>query len=134
MIMTMAIGNLTEDPEATKTENGIFLCRFTLAVDTDARGAAKRTEFVKVTVWDKRAESCMKYLKKGRLISVYGEPSVSPYIGRDGKARASMRLNAYNVSFLSVPKGEEVIDEPIDQSSGINDSDIAVPGNDEIPF
>ena len=59
------IGNLTKDPELNQTANGIYVCKFTLAItrrfsNTDGN---KETDFLPIIVWRTQAERCGKYLK-----------------------------------------------------------------------
>ena len=47
------IGNLTKDPELTRTQqNGTMLCKFTLAITRNyAKDGKHETDFLPVTVW-----------------------------------------------------------------------------------
>ena len=67
MNKVILIGNLTRDPELTDTANGTAVCRFAIAVSRDYAGADgnRETDFFNITVWNKQAENCGKYLKKG---------------------------------------------------------------------
>lgn len=58
-------------------------------------------DFFRVTTWRGLAETCGKYLDKGRKVCVIGAVSVSTYKGQDGQTRASMEVTAEDVEFLS---------------------------------
>ena len=62
-------------------------------------------DFFRVTAWRGLAETCGKYLDKGRKVCVVGPVSVNTYTGNDGQTRASMEVTAEDVEFLSA-KGE----------------------------
>lgn len=98
------IGNLTRDPETRVTQSGSSVCSFTVAVNR--RGQDDKTDFFRVSAWNKTGETCQKYLAKGRKVAVTGPVSVSTYTGQDGKAYANLEVMAQDVEFLT-PKGEQ---------------------------
>ena len=98
------IGNLTRDPETRVTQSGASVCSFTVAVSR--RGQDDKTDFFRVSAWNKTGETCQKYLAKGRKVAVTGPVSVSTYTGQDGKAYANLEVMAQDVEFLT-PKGEQ---------------------------
>lgn len=98
------IGNLTRDPETRVTQSGASVCSFTVAVNR--RGQDDKTDFFRVSAWNKTGETCQKYLAKGRKVAVTGPVSVSTYTGQDGKTYANLEVMAQDVEFLS-PKAEQ---------------------------
>ena len=72
------IGNLTRDVELRTTQSGKSVANFTVAVNRRAKpGEKAEADFFRVSVWDKQAETCQKYLAKGRKVCVIGSVSVS---------------------------------------------------------
>ena len=63
------IGRLTRDPElryAAGTQMAIT--RFSIAIDRPTRqGEERKTDFPTIVVFGKQAETCEKYLSKGRI-------------------------------------------------------------------
>lgn len=100
------IGRLTKAPELKHTANGTAVTTFTLAVD---RFTKDETDFIPIVVWRAQAESCAKYLDKGKLCAVDGRLQIRTYEANDGKKRSIAEVVADNVRFLS-PKGDAVID------------------------
>lgn len=98
------IGNLTRDPETRVTQSGSSVCSFTVAVNR--RGQDDKTDYFRVSAWNKTGETCQKYLAKGRKVAVTGPVSVSTYTGQDGKTYANLEVMAQDVEFLST-KGEQ---------------------------
>ena len=98
------IGNLTSDPELRMTTAGKQVCNFTVAVNRRNRSEGPEADFFRVAAWNKLAETCNKYLAKGRKVCVIGSVSVHTYTGGDGSGRANLELMANDVEFLS-PKG-----------------------------
>lgn len=103
------IGNLTRDPETRVTQSGSSVCSFTVAVNR--RGQDDKTDFFRVSAWNKTGETCQKYLAKGRKVAVTGPVSVSTYTGQDGKTYANLEVMAQDVEFLT-PKGEQPAPAP----------------------
>lgn len=101
----MYIGRLGADPEMAYSQEGEPRTTFRLAVDV-GYGDNKRTDWVRVTVWGKQAESVNAYCKKGAKVLVEGN-DLSPYafIDKDsGEARATLQLTARDVRFLDSRK------------------------------
>lgn len=97
------IGNLTRDPESRTTQTGKQLCRFTVAVNRVSEG----TDYFSVTAWEKLAESCGKYLKKGRLVYVRGPVNAATYTAKDGTTKAALEVRAEAVQFLTAAEAKE---------------------------
>lgn len=98
------IGNLTRDPETRVTQSGSSVCSFTVAVNR--RGQDDKTDYFRVSAWNKTGETCQKYLAKGRKVAVTGPVSVSTYTGQDGKTYANLEVMAQDVEFLT-PRAEQ---------------------------
>ena len=97
MLKAIMIGRLTKEPELRMTTAGKSVCNFDLAINLKD----DRAVYVRVTAWEKNAENCHRNLHKGSLVSVTGEPGADAYIGKDGKAKGSLRVTAKEVEFLS---------------------------------
>ena len=106
------IGNLVRDPETGVTQGGIKWCAFTVAVNK--RGKENEAVFIRVTAWRALADSCGKYLRKGRKVCVTGESEAHGWIGQDGSARAQVELTARDVEFLGGGQGQSGSREPTD--------------------
>jgi single-strand DNA-binding protein len=82
------LGNLTRDPELRYTENAKAVCTFGLATNrnwtTDKGEKREETEFHRIVAWEKLAEVCDQYLKKGRKIYAEGRLQTRSYTGEDG--------------------------------------------------
>ena len=96
------IGRLTRDPEMRFTASGKAVANFTIAVDRNRPSSqgVRETDFIRIIVWDKQAETCSNYLGKGRLVAVDGRLQVRTYQGQDGQNRTIAEVVAENVRFL----------------------------------
>ena len=100
----MIMGNLGKDPELKYTQSGTAVCGFSVAVHEswrDKEGAKQESvEWVNVTVWNKQAENCAKYLKKGSSVYLEGAIKTDSY-EKDGQKRYSTKIVAREVKFLN---------------------------------
>jgi single-strand DNA-binding protein len=101
----LMMGNLTADPELRFTSSGKAVTSFNLAISRFSKNEDKSTTFVKIVTWEKQAENCAKFLKKGSLASVEGRLQIRPYTDKNGETRRSTEIIATNVQFLNT-RGE----------------------------
>ncbi|HOP74050.1 MAG TPA: single-stranded DNA-binding protein [Bacillota bacterium] len=96
------IGRLTRDPELRYTPNGVAVANFDLAVDRPVpnQQGERETDFIRIVVWQKQAEHCANYLKKGRLVAVEGRLQIRSYETQDGQKRRVAEVVANQVQFL----------------------------------
>lgn len=127
------IGNLTRDPEVSNTNNGIPVCKFTLAVSR--RFGNTETDFLPVIVWRGQAENCGKFLKKGSKAAVAGSIQTRTYDANDGSKRYITEIVADEVQFLSTKGDGEIPPASIPQGNGsgshIGGSAVT---DDDLPF
>jgi len=103
MNSTNLIGRLVRDPELVKTEDGVSICNFRLAVD-DTFSKEDRADFLNVTVFGNQAEVCKKYLAKGLICGVQGRLRTETYTDKEGVKRYPTKIVAERVQFLSFPE------------------------------
>jgi len=100
------IGYLGGDPELRYTQDGTPVTSFSVA--TNRRWSAQdgttqeKTVWFRVTAWRRQAETCNEYLTKGQRVLVVGEvEEPGTWTDQEGNARASLEVQARNVTFLS---------------------------------
>ena len=91
------IGRLGKDPELKYTPNGVAVAEFSLATSSKVKDQ-EVTEWHNIKVWDKRAEVCAKYLKKGSLVYVEGRIETRSW-EKDGQKRYKTEIVAGDVQF-----------------------------------
>lgn len=134
MNICILIGRLTKDAEYTETSAGKKVCRLSIAVDRDFANASgeKETDFFNIVVWGNRAESCAKYLKKGKRIAVEGRIQNRAYEDREGIKRSVTEIVAMDVKFLS-PKSTDI--EPEEEVAVRKERPQLEPiDDDDLPF
>ncbi len=103
------IGNLGRDPELRSTPTGKPVANFTVAVSRVGRDAGgertEETEWFRINAWDKLAETCAQYLKKGAKVYVEGRLQTRKYSDRDGVERTSVEVVANELLMLDSRPG-----------------------------
>ena len=100
------VGNLGRDPEMRFIPSGQAVTSFSVAV-SDGFGDRKKTIWFRVSAWEKLAETCNNYLKKGSKVLVEGrmnaDDSGNPrtWNRQDGSTGASYEITAQTVRFLT---------------------------------
>ena len=110
----MVIGRLGRDPELRYTQSGSPVASLRIATDesyTDKDGnRMERTEWHSVVVFQRAAENCNQYLRKGSLVYVEGKLTTRKWQDQNGQDRYTTEIRADRVQFLdrkgSNPGGE----------------------------
>ena len=96
----MIIGRLGKDPEVKYTQSGAAVANLTVATDDgyvkDGQKIEK-TEWHRVVVWNKQAEFCNNYLKKGSLVFVEGSLQTRSWDDQQGQKRYTTEIKALRV-------------------------------------
>jgi single-strand DNA-binding protein len=131
------IGHLGRDPEMRFTPSGKPVTSFNVAVNHQYTGSdgevVKETYWFRCSAWNKTAEACNQYLKKGSKVYIEGLLTADPTTGgpqiwtaQDGTPRASFELTVKAIKFLdSRPaNGAPAIADQVPAGAGDPDSDI----------
>ena len=98
------IGNLGRDPEMRFTPSGAAVTNFTVAVNRNRRGPdgnnVEETEWFRIVAWEKLAETCDKYLRKGNSVYIEGRLQSRKYTDKDGIERTSVEIVANEMIML----------------------------------
>ena len=85
------VGNLGRDVELRYTTGGNAVANFSLATTetwNDKSGTRQeKTEWHRVVLWGKQAESLQEYLTKGKQVYLEGRLQTREYDGKDGNKR-----------------------------------------------
>ena len=93
------MGRICNDIEVRKTQSGVSVCRFTVAVDRNYKqGEERQTDFIDVLAWRGTSEFIERYFQKGSMIAVQGSIQTGSY-EKDGIKRKTFEIVADNVSF-----------------------------------
>jgi len=116
----MLIGHTGDDVKMHYFEGGNSIGRFPLATNevyTDRNGQKiTNTEWHNITIRNKAAEICEKYLKKGDKVYIEGRLKTRKWQDEKGLERYSTEIHCTDFTFLT-PKGES---GPMPQSNTSN--------------
>ncbi|MBR5734393.1 MAG: single-stranded DNA-binding protein [Desulfovibrionaceae bacterium] len=100
----MIIGRLGRDPELRYSQAGAPVCTLNIATDEsykDQQGQrVERTEWHRVIVFQRAAENCKNFLRKGSLVYVEGNLQTRKWQDQNGQDRYSTEIRAQRVQFL----------------------------------
>ena len=106
----MLIGRLGKDPDIRYASSGTAVCNFSVATSRswkDKDGNKKEeVEWHNVVAFDKLAENCAEYLKKGSQVYIEGRIKTEKYDDKEGVTRYATKINAHTVQFLDGKKQE----------------------------
>ena len=97
------IGRLVRDPDVRYTSGSqMAVASFTIAIDRPQRqdGGERQTDFPRITVFGRQAETCEKYLKKGRLVAIQGRIQTGSYQNKNGETVYTTDVVANRVEFI----------------------------------
>jgi single-strand DNA-binding protein len=104
------IGNLGADPDLKYVQDGTPVATFNVATSERWKGQdgqmKEQTEWHKVVVWRRLAETCNEYLHKGSKVYIEGKLQTRKWQDKDGHDRWTTEVVARDVQFLT-PKGGE---------------------------
>ena len=110
-------GNLTRDPELRRTQSGMDILSFGVAVNDRKRNQSTgewedRANFVDCTVFGARAEPLSGILAKGMKVAVEGKLRWSQW-ERDGQRRSKLEVVASDIDWMSQRKdGQGAVEAP----------------------
>jgi single-strand DNA-binding protein len=112
------IGNLTQDPEVRSLSSGTPVAEIRLAVShryKDRDGQPQEdTLFIQVESWNRLADFCKDWLKKGRRVFVEGRLKMDAWEGKDGVKRSRIKVQADRIQFADARPVERTAEEPAD--------------------
>lgn len=105
------IGNLGKDPEVRYTASGMAVATFSIATNEswkDKEGQPQeRTEWHNIVAWQRLAEICGEYLKKGKKVYIEGRLQTRSYEDKEGIKRYTTEIVAQDLILLGAREGTE---------------------------
>ena len=96
------VGRMTRDPELRRTNSGMSVASFTLAIDNRTKGpnGERSTSFIPCTIWNQQAENVSRFTHKGSLVGVEGRLNQRTYDSKDGRRVSVVEVICDSVQFL----------------------------------
>jgi single-strand DNA-binding protein len=126
------VGQLTADPEARLTVDGLPMAKFRMAVNRPMAGGSNGTDFIDIVAWRKLAETSGEYLKKGRLVLVEGRIQNRSFDDQAGQRRWVTEVVARNMTMLDRSDNPSAKTDPEHNTDDefVDDADLA----GDLPF
>jgi single-strand DNA-binding protein len=129
------VGNLGRDAELRFTGGGTPVAKFSVATTETFKGRdgerKEETEWHRINLWGKSAETLAQYLTKGKQVYIEGRLRTQKWKDKDGNDRTSVEVTADRVTLLSGGPRRDAAERPDTPSEG---APAAMPGDDEVPF
>jgi single-strand DNA-binding protein len=95
------VGNLGRDVDLKYTKEGKTVCNFSVGV-TERKG--QDTEWFNIVAWEKLAEICAEYLKKGSQVYIDGRQKTDSW-EHEGEKKYKQTVVANNMTMLGQAGG-----------------------------
>lgn len=117
-------GNLGRDSELRKTQSGMAILSFTVAVNERRKNSqgewSDYTNWISVSMFGTRAEKLHDYLKKGTKVCVQGKLRYSEW-ERDGQKKSKVEVIADEIELMQ--KAQKPQQEVIEVNATVYDDD-----------
>jgi single-strand DNA-binding protein len=124
------IGNVGRNPESRFTQSGKQVVNFSVAVNEKYK-ETETTEWFRCTAWEKLAEICHKYLRKGSTVYIAGKIKTGKYTDKDGTERQTWDVVVREINLLGPKVDESPVSDSGTQGPPVDDS---FGDDDQIPF
>jgi len=99
-IHVAAEGRISADPELKLTSTGKSVLQFSIPVSENHPDGTVETTWLRVTLWDDRANQCSGTLKKGDEVYIEGKLKLSEWTTQDGLRRSGLSVSAWTCEVL----------------------------------
>lgn len=110
------IGRLGKDPELRYSQSGTPVANLSVATDESYKdrdgNKVEKTEWHRITCFQKQAENCADYLAKGSLVYVEGSLTTRKWQDQQGQDRYTTEIKADRVQFLDRKGDNQGADQP----------------------
>lgn len=137
------VGNLGRDAELRYTPGGAAVATLNLATtevwNDKQNQRQEKTEWHRVILWGKQAETLQEYLTKGKQIYVEGRLQTRQWDDKEGNKRYTTEIKADRITLLGGGRGGGGMDRsagpPISAGGGgVEEPPMAPITDDDIPF
>ena len=105
----IVMGRLTRDPELRRTDSGVAVASFAIAVDSDYKDkdGNRKTNFFECVAWRGTGEFASKYFSKGRMAVVKGSLDIREWTDKDGNKRKTPEIVVDAMYFADSKKSDD---------------------------
>lgn len=134
------VGRITAQPELKKTQSGVSICSFSIAVQRNYKGADGNytSDFINIVTWRNTAEFVCKFFTKGQMIGIVGSIQSRRYEDKNGNPRTAIEVVADEAQFVESKREASFSSEPQEFTppavAGGNDVEFEEVEDDDLPF
>jgi len=136
------VGNLGRDAELRYTPGGAAVATLNMATtevwNDRNQQRQEKTEWHRIVLWGKQAESLQEYLTKGKQIYVEGRLQTRQWDDKDGNKRYTTEIKADRITLLGgaggAGGGGRSMDRGGAQGGGMEEPPMEPITDDDIPF
>ena len=126
MNKVILLGRLTKDVDVRYTQaTNIMVASFSLAVNRrfTKEGEERQADFINIVAWNKTAEFCSKYFKKGQQVGVIGRLQTRNYEDDKGVKHYITEVVAEEVYFADSKKEGATTTDTTENNLEVDDMD-----------
>lgn len=104
------MGRLTKDPELRRTQSGVAVTSFCVAVERDFKDkntGMRGVDFVNCVAYKTTAENISRYFLKGQMVVVDGRLQIRKYQNKDGDNRYATEVIVNSIYFGESKKDQQ---------------------------
>lgn len=122
-------GNLTRDPQLRRTQSGMAILEFGMAVNDRRKNSQTGqwedyANFVNCVMFGSRAESVVNYISKGSKVGVEGKLRYSSW-EKDGQKRSKLEVVLDDIEFMDGKRQQQPQQQQaVDETGGVYDDEI----------
>lgn len=125
------MGRIGRELELKKTNSGVSVVSFPLAVDRNGKDAG--TDWIDCVAWRGTAEVLCSYADKGRMIGVEGRLQMRDWTDKNGNKRRSYEVQADSVYFADSRGGNSATAQNAAEGAADGFSEVSE-DDGELPF
>lgn len=126
------VGNLGQDPEARFTPQGTAVTNLSVATNESWKNQngeiQDRTEWHRVVIYGKMAETASQYMQKGQMVYVEGRLQTNEWEDQNKNKRKTTEIRCDNFTMLGRRSDVGAV-KNVQEASPINEED-----SDDLPF
>ena len=130
-------GRLTRDPELRRTQSGIPVASFSLAVNRDFKDKTTGetpVDFIDIVAWRHTGEFAANYFAKGSMAVVEGRLQIRDWTDREGGRRRTAEVVASNIYFGDSAKKKSAPAPAANTDATPPTSEFESEADEELPF
>jgi single stranded DNA-binding protein (ssb) len=129
------VGRLTKDPELRKTQSGLSVTSFTVAVNRRKQeDKPQEADFIGCVAWNRSADFITQYGRKGALVGIEGRIQTRTYDDASGKKVYVTEVVCDSVQLLESKRDNDKALEEVSMDYVIEEAPTLDISSDDLPF